>query len=221
MMTTKRANEITGGLSEPEKMPMGSYNLPASACKTGSLMRKVAGSVCSRCYACKGRYVFSTARTAMGRRLASIVHPEWVEAMVLLIGNKAKRTPEAWRLFRWHDSGDLQSAEHLEKIIEVARRLPGVRFWLPTMETTIAAPYLADLPDNMVVRFSTPMLNGHPSPETVKLVRGASRASWTISGDSAPIGHHACPAMSGGAHTCRGNDCKTCWTTVPVTYKTH
>ena len=48
---------------------------------------------------------------ALARRLESLKHPQWVEAMVALIHG------EPW--FRWHDSGDLQSPEHLKKIFEV------------------------------------------------------------------------------------------------------
>ena len=54
----------------------------------------------------------------------SLDHPQWVQAMVVLIDK------QPW--FRWHDSGDIQSLEHLEKIFEVCRLTPETSHWLPT-----------------------------------------------------------------------------------------
>ena len=101
-MLKKEAKEITGGLSAPSKMPGPAYNLPASQCITGSKLAKVAGTVCHGCYALKGRYRFSNVQAALQRRAASVGHYLWVKAMSVLV----KREP--W--FRWHDSGDIQSA---------------------------------------------------------------------------------------------------------------
>ena len=49
-LTLKEAKEITGGLSVPSKMPGYSYGIPAQACKTGSKLVGVKGSVCEHCY---------------------------------------------------------------------------------------------------------------------------------------------------------------------------
>ena len=54
-MLKKQAREITGGLSKPSKMPGPAHNLPAAACTTGAKLAKIPGSVCSGCYALKGR----------------------------------------------------------------------------------------------------------------------------------------------------------------------
>ncbi len=113
-MLKKEARKITGGLSAPSKMPGPAYNLPAWQCVTGAKLVKVPGSVCHGCYALKGRYRFSNVRMALARRLESLKHPRWVEAMTVLIKG------EPW--FRWHDSGDLQSAWHLKQIFEVCKR---------------------------------------------------------------------------------------------------
>ena len=110
-MLKKEAKEITGGLSAPSKMPGPAYNLPASQCITGAKLVKVPGSVCHGCYALKGRYRFSNVRLALARRLESLPHPRWVEAMTALISGE--------EVFRWHDSGDLQSSWHLKRIFEV------------------------------------------------------------------------------------------------------
>ena len=106
-MLKKEARKITGGLSKPSKMPGPAYNLPAWHCQTGAKLRKIEGTPCFGCYAMKGRYRFSNVRAALERRLDSLDHPQWVTAMVALIKG------QPW--FRWHDSGDVQSHEHLQK----------------------------------------------------------------------------------------------------------
>ena len=109
-MLKKEANKITGGLSAPGKMPEGSYNLPASACQTGAKLREIPDTPCYKCYAFKGRYNFPNVKAALARRLASLMDARWVEAMTVLVKNK--------KHFRWHDSGDIQSVDHLKKILK-------------------------------------------------------------------------------------------------------
>ena len=114
-MNLKEAKQITGGLSSPSKMPGYAYNLPAWECVTGVKLQAVEGSVCSGCYAMKGRYRFSNVKDALTRRLKSLDHPQWVEAMTLLVTHYSRKVP----FFRSHDSGALQGASHLKKIYEV------------------------------------------------------------------------------------------------------
>ena len=122
-MLKKEATAITGGLSKPNKMPGPSINLPASQCITGAKLVNVQGSTCSGCYALKGRYRFQNVKDAMARRLAKLHDPRWVEAMVTLIDKQP--------VFRWHDSGDLQSVQHLKNIFEVCHATPGTAHWYP------------------------------------------------------------------------------------------
>ena len=90
-MLKKEAKEITGGLSAPGKMPEGSYNLPASLCQTGQKLAKIPGTPCFECYADdRGRYRFPIVKAALQRRLASLTHPQWVEAMTTLVKKKKK-----------------------------------------------------------------------------------------------------------------------------------
>ena len=98
-MNLKEAKQITGGLSSPSKMPGYAYNLPAWQCVTGVKLQAVAGSVCAGCYAMKGRYRFPNVKDALNRRLNSLTHPQWVEAMSFLISHYSKKVP----FFRWHD----------------------------------------------------------------------------------------------------------------------
>ena len=198
-MTPKLAKEITGGLSKPSKMPGFAYSIPAQACGVGSRLRNVQGSICSKCYALKGRYVFGNVKNALARRLASLVHAEWVQAMAFQINQAAVN------VFRWHDSGDIQNLEHLERIVEVCRLTPDVRHWLPTREYAIVTAYKEKhgaFPDNLNVRLSAYMVDG-PLPEGA-----AARLGVTMSGVTSDPKKVSCPAYTQGG-VC--GSCRACW----------
>ena len=127
-MNTDQAWKLVGGLSKPGKMPGWSIGIPAKECNTGGKLQNVPGSVCNDCYALKGCYVFKVVQDAQYRRLKAIKNPRWVEAMALLINSKK---PD---VFRWHDSGDVQDLEHLQKIYAVCRLTPSRMHWMPTRE---------------------------------------------------------------------------------------
>ena len=199
-MLKKEARQITGGLSAPSKMPGPAYNLPATQCITGAKLVNVPGSVCHGCYALKGRYRFSNVRMALARRLESLKHPRWVEAMTVLIKG------EPW--FRWHDSGDLQSAWHLKRIFEVCNKTPETSHWLPTREAKILKLMAPDIiPPNLIIRMSSHMIDQQP----VKFWPWTS----TVSTKS-----KTCPAQDQG-NQCR--DCRACWnrSVSNVTYPKH
>lgn len=198
-MTPALAKEITGGLSKPSKMPGFAYSIPAQACNVGSRLRSVQGSICSKCYALKGRYVFGNVKKALQRRLASLVHSEWVEAMVFQINQTGIN------VFRWHDSGDIQNLEHLERIAQVCRLTPDVRHWLPTREYALVTAYKekhGSFPDNLNIRLSAYMVDG-PLPD------GASnRLGVTMSGVTSDPSKVTCPAYKQGG-VC--GSCRACW----------
>jgi hypothetical protein len=188
-MNTKEALKLVGGLSKPSKMPGWAYGTPAKECKTGTKLRDIEGSTCHKCYAMKGCYVFPVVQAAQYRRLESIKHKDWVRAMVALINSKKSK----W--FRWHDSGDVQDVDHLEKIFTVARLTPETRHWLPTREAW-TKDHLQNKPDNLTLRFSMPMVDQEAAaswPNTSTVVSGAGRT---------------CPAPDQG-NECK--DCRACW----------
>jgi len=74
-MLKKEAEKITHTLSKPGKMPGPAYSISAKNCITGAKLAKVPGSVCSGCYALKGRYVFKNTKIAHAKRQASLDHP--------------------------------------------------------------------------------------------------------------------------------------------------
>jgi len=187
-MKTSEAWALVGGLSKPSKMPGWSIGIPAKECKTGAKLRQVKDSVCYECYALKGCYVFAVVQAAQYKRLEAIKHPDWVQAMTTLINSKK---PD---VFRWHDSGDVQDLQHLEKIFEVCRATPAKRHWMPTREAWIK-DHMASCPDNLVVRFSSPMVDQGP----VKSWANTSTVSTKSRSCPAPDNNNEC------------GSCRACW----------
>lgn len=156
-MTIADAQSIAGTLGQTTKMPGRSYGLDAFRCIRGSELARVPGSTCEGCYARNGFYkTWTPAIVARQRRHDGLDHPRWTDAMVLLITHQCREDP--W--FRWHDSGDVQSMQHLANIVEVCRRTPNVRHWLPTREYGFVEELIAAgvaLPGNLVIRLSALM----------------------------------------------------------------
>ena len=192
-MNLKEAKEITGGLSQPNKMPGYAYNIPAWHCITGSKLVDIENSVCAGCYALKNRYIMPIQAAAMERRFKSLTHPQWVDAMVVLVTHYSKKVP----FFRWHDSGDLQGVDHLMNIFEVCIRTPQIQHWMPTREVKILKGIQPEsVPKNLIIRVSSHMINQGP----VK--------SWPWTSTVIDKGYHTCPAAAQG-NECR--DCRQCW----------
>lgn len=209
-MTINQAIETIYSFSKPSKMPCQSWSIPAKYCQTGMKLRKVIGSICSKCYAMKGRYPTSNVRNALEKRFQSLSNPLWEDAMVVAIGNT-----ESSGFFRWHDSGDIQSLEHLEKIANIAKRLPQIRFWLPTREYRLVANFLKKhkaFPSNLTVRLSAFMIEGHPPALLAK------RFGLTTSGVSKQ--GFTCPSSKQGGKCLT---CRACWdqNVANVNYKQH
>jgi len=202
-MNKKEANKITGGLSAPGKMPEGSYNLPARACQTGAKLREIPGTPCYGCYAFKGRYNFPNVKDALTRRLESITHLHWVEAMATLVKGK--------KHFRWHDSGDLQSVHHLKKIFQVCKLTPETSHWLPTQERKLLQFLDPDtIPTNLIIRLSNAKNDTKP---------GNAWTHWSTV-VTKPRAGHVCPAPEQG-NNC--GSCRACWSkdVEEVQYKIH
>jgi len=187
-MNTKEAWQLVGGLSKPSKMPGWSIGIPAKECKTGKKLRQIKNSVCEGCYALKGCYVFKVVQEAQYKRLEAIQHPDWVLAMATLINSKK---PD---VFRWHDSGDVQDVDHLEKIFEVCKLTPSKRHWMPTREAWIK-DHMHKAPANLVVRFSSPMIDQGP----VKSWANTSTVSTKSRSCPAPDNNNEC------------GSCRACW----------
>jgi len=158
--TLKQATQIIGGYTTTTKMPTISYSISAKDCITGSKLRCLKNSVCSDCYALKGNYVRfgKNMEKAQNKRLKAITSKDWTNAMIYIMHNQ-KRVVNSG-LFRWHDSGDLQSIEHLQKIVDIAKQTPNIKHWLPTKESKFINNYKGDIPKNLIIRLSGSFIDG-------------------------------------------------------------
>jgi hypothetical protein len=121
-------------------------------------------------------------------------------------GNKYIETKTEF--FRWHDSGDLQSLDHLKKIFEVCKLTPGIKHWLPTREASIIGCIQADeVPKNLIIRLSAHKVDG----------KAATFWPWT---STVVTSEKTCPAAEQD-NKCK--DCRACWDrTIPnVAYGKH
>jgi hypothetical protein len=117
--------------------------------------------------------------------------------------------------FRWHDSGDLQSINHLKMIAEVARKTPETTYWLPTREYQMVIEFVEEMraiarqkkkalkkyiPENLVIRLSA-MRFEQKGPEKLAKKLGVLVSSASKTGFN-------CPASLQG-NKC--GDCRKCW----------
>ena len=190
-MLKKEASKIVGGLSTPGKMPCYSINLPAWACKLGSVLAKISGTTCYGCYALKNRYIMPIQQAAMIRRLKALTHGSWTAAMITLItGHK---------YIRWHDSGDLQGPSHLIKILNVCKATPDTKHWLPTREARFLKLMDPDVvPKNLKIVLSDHMNDQETPPSWWPYTSGVTTSHELVT----------CPASKQG-NKCL--DCRKCW----------
>ena len=194
-LSKKLATSIAGSLGKPSKMPGLSYGISAKKCNVGSKLALVPGSVCHGCYALKANYSYPSVMQAHQKRLEGLDSISWTDSMVKLIGSSGES------YFRWHDSGDLQSLQHLLDIVRIAERLPNVSFWLPTKEKKLVYQYretFGDFPANLCVRLSAAMVN---------ITAPAYAGNTSTVHTTTAIGSE-CPAPKQG-NKCL--DCRACW----------
>ena len=200
MYNVKTAWVEVGGLAKPSKMPSYAYSLPAKKCITGAKLRAIKGSVCYGCYAFKGNYVYPVVQKCLDKRLNLMnTNVKWISAMSFLVNWYGKKV----KYFRWHDSGDLQSLQHLCKIVKVVKNTPTITHWLPTREVKIIKEYkekYGEFPSNLIVRISATMINGLPHK--------FHKHSSTVITDTKIASNWICPSSKQG-NKCM--DCRACW----------
>ena len=212
MKTIKELEARIGTLSNPSKMPSFAWGISAKECKTGSKLAKIEGTICNKCYALNGNYLFPCVVNAHAFRLKAITLPEWVDYMAELITQKYRNLDKSRRFHRWFDSGDLQSYEHLMKIFEVCELTPHIKYWLATREY----PYIdqikeEDVPKNLCLRVSAIKVDS-PPPKFWKWTSGVHK-------DKKAIGR-ICPAYKQDGEC---GSCRACWNhkVKQVSYKEH
>ena len=150
----------TFGVISTKNTKMGSttFAIDAFACKVGSKLAKIEGTPCSTCYARKLQKLRPSVDQGWKTNLAKWNASDpilWIKAMAFQI---ERYNVDGFH--RWFDSGDLQSLEMLDAIVEVAKATPQIKHWLPTQERGIVKQYSKPIPDNLIIRVSASMING-------------------------------------------------------------
>ena len=149
--------------SSPAKMINRTFSLPTHTCGIGGYLRGVEDSVCEGCYAHnRGNYRFNAVQQKLLRnqdRLTTSDPEQWASAMAGSIPQETANFP----VFRFHDSGDIQSTQHASMLADIAAKNPDVMNWIPTREwkmiDELSRARGGDLPSNFVPRISLPMVN--------------------------------------------------------------
>jgi len=200
-MNLSSATKVVGGLSRTTKMPCPSYGLPTHACIRGQKLAQVSGTICQKCYADgRGNYRFPNVKHSQELRLASLLDPNWVDAMSSLLYFEEH--------MRWHDSGDLQGEWHLDRIIEVAKNTPNTLHWLPTHEPKMVENKI--IPVNLSLRVSADLID---QPAQVVGFNTSTVHTKDYLG-------HECPAPKQGG---KCGSCRACWdrSVTNVSYRKH
>ena len=205
---------VGSDLGRPSKMPGYAWGISAKLCKTGSKLAKIKGSVCHKCYALRGNYLYQSVVTSHKNRIDGYDRDNigWRNAMIELI---RKRIPESAeeddKYFRIFDSGDLQSEAMLRDWIWIAEQLPDIKFWLPTKEYALIDGFTGAFPDNLVIRVSSPKVDQKPLK--------AYQFTSTVHDKEKPHGF-VCRAYERDG---KCGDCRACWSRLVsnVSYPKH
>ena len=211
-MKLKEIEAKIGGLSNTSKMPAYSWGISAKDCKTGKKLALIDGTICNKCYANKGCYVFKVVQDAHKFRLQAVELNEWVDYMIQLITIKYKKLDKSRLYHRWFDSWDIQSYSHLMKIFEVCENTPHIKHWIATREYSIVDKVdEKDVPKNLCLRVSAIKVDG-AIPKFWKWTSGVHK-------DKRHKGRE-CPAYKQN-NEC--GSCRACWNRniKQISYKEH
>ena len=205
-MTIKADRAAIGGMGKASKMPGTTHGTDWRNCQRGSVLAKIPGTVCSKCYVPK--YLrYPSVAPAWARRESALENRfRFARASIRLF--RKSREP----FHRWKDSGDIQSIDELRLYAVIAKACPATMFWLPTHEPSKVRKCLrkyGPMPHNLIVRISQDYLERSPA-------KGWPLTS-TVGWSDAPF---TCPSLDQG-NSCK--DCRACWdTAVPnINYRQH
>ena len=154
---------------------------------------------CAGCYAAYGNYRFPNVINPRIENREDWQRVEWVDDMVSAMDN--------YRYFRWFDSGDCYSLSLAYKILEVMKRTPWVKHWIPTRMMKFekfqnVLNEMDSLP-NVKVRFSSDSIMGEFEP-------GLHGSTIIPTEDTMVEGVEICHAYKEeNAGKCNG--CRKCW----------
>lgn len=181
-----------------------SWSLQALDTCPGSLSAPgILVDACKGCYATTGTYNYPNVKAPRAENREDWQRLEWVDEMVNNLTND--------RFFRWFDSGDMFALGLAEKILEVMKRTPWCKHWLPTRMhkfpkfQSVLTEMMAL--DNVMVRFSSDSIRG-------EYISGLHGSVIVPDPETVPNGVSVCHAYQHGGK-CAG--CRNCWDkSIPV-----
>lgn len=205
-------------LSKTSKMPCYSLNISVKHCITGGKLRLNKKSVCNKCYANKGNYLYPEVNACLENRydeLYNAMHDkqkriEYVSSIVSAINNQNdtfKHCIIDKKYFRFNDSGDLQGIEHLKILIDICNAMPKIKFWLTSKEFKIIRDYIKqgnEIPKNLTIRLSSYLINKDLKLD--KTLNKFTKAMVYTSNELIPSNTISCKINNG-----KCNDCRLCW----------
>lgn len=207
---TKAQLEQYMGISDTSKMIGSSFSTSAGRCRIGGRLQHHPGTVCStHCYALMGQGAMPQGRfggVSAGQlnyernfRSYTIDPAGWREGMTQYIkkaaddpklkaGFKEHLGGDTRYPFRWFDSGDVNSPQMLDDIIEVAAATPEAKHWLPTKEFGMVSRLANDikagkrppLPTNMQINVSVFELGGEVPKGWRKQMEGVRGINFSV-----------------------------------------
>ena len=177
---------------------------PASKNADGSLV-----DACAGCYATTGNYNYPNVKAPRAENKLDWQRMEWIDDMV--------KNLDSDRYFRWFDSGDMYALPLAEKMLEVMKRTPWVKHWLPTRMHKFpkfrgVLAEMQELP-NVSVRFSSDSVQG-------EYIKGTHGSVIVPTPDDVQEGMTLCQAYDNGGK-CSG--CRACYdkTVSVIAYPAH
>lgn len=148
-------------LSATSKLGCLSWSLQALETCPGSV--GVDGELvpaCSGCYATTGNYVFANVKAPRAHNKEDWQLDGWEDAMVAALFDE--------EYFRWFDSGDMYAIALAQKMLNVMRRTPWCKHWLPTRMYKFAkfSAVIKEMMalENVMVRPSSDAIDGSYTP---------------------------------------------------------
>ena len=185
-------------LSKAGKMPCRSWSLqalvtcPGAKARNGELV-----DACKGCYATTGNYNYPNVKAPREHNKQDWKRDEWVDDMVAELDND--------RYFRWFDSGDMYELRLALKILEVMRRTPWVKHWMPTrmhkFRKFLAVINEMNALPNVVVRLSSDSVQG-------EIIEGEYTSTIVPYFEDATPEMTACDAYERNG---KCGSCRACW----------
>ena len=165
---------------------------PASVDASGELV-----DACKGCYATTGNYNYPNVKAPRLSNREDWTRLDWVDDMVKALDSS--------RYFRWLDSGDLYALPLAEKVLEVMKRTPWCKHWLPTRMHKFPKfrQVLQSMKalDNVSVRFSSDSVTG-------QYIEGLHGSVIIPTSEDTKDNMKLCTAYQTGG---KCNGCRSCW----------